>query len=1081
MISALEVILRRPKVVLAFMVLTVAAGLFSYLTIPKEARPDIQVPVYFITIPLPGISPEDSQRLLIKPMEEELRGLDGVKELTGIAGQGYGVLVVEFNAETDTDLAARKVRQKVDVAKAKMPGDAEEPVVSEVNMSLFPTIMVTLSGNVPERTLYKHARALKDQIEAIPSVLEANLSGHREEVLEVIIDELKLQAYQISQSELISAVRRNNRLVAAGDIDAGNGRFNIKVPGLFESARDVFSLPVKVSKGTVITLGDIATIKRTFKDARGFSRYNGRPAMSIRVVKRIGENIIETNKRVRAVVLATTRNWPDAMHVNFAFDESVTIFDVIGSLEASIMTAIALVMIICVAALGTRSALLVGLAIPTSFMLGFLIVALLGKTINNMLMFGMVLTVGMLVDGAIVVVEYADRKMAEGLARREAYIMAARRMFWPVTSSTATTLAAFLPMLFWPGVTGKFMSNLPTTVVIVLTASLVTAMVFLPVLGGFFGKANAGDAAALKALSKAEGGDLRDLKGLTGAYARLLSRLVNYPLIVTGLAAAGIIATFIAFKTHNNGVTFFVDTDARQAIVYVRGRGNFSALEKLRLTTKVEKILLNIKGISVVATQTGGRSGAGPKLGSGQGLDQPKDIVGNITIELSPYGTRPNSKVIYRKVRQLTSDLPGIIVEVKPREDGPPTGKAIRLQVRAPGLAAANTTAARIRKHLEKNVTGLTDIEDETPLPGIEWTLKVDREEAGRYGADVVSVGALVQLVTNGVLIGSYRPDDASDEVDIRVRLPRRERAISRLDTMRLQTPNGLVPLKNFVTREVRPAVDSIIRKDGMVSVYVKANTVEGVLADVKVKELERWLKTQSWPKGVQFVFRGADENQKKSQAFLQKAMLASIFIMFLILLVQFNSFYHAILTLSTLVMSIAGVLIGMMVTGQAFSIIMTGTGIVALAGIVVNNAIVLIDTYHVLLREGYSVRDAVVRSAAQRLRPVLLTTVTTIFGLLPMIFQLNVNWFTRAISVGSPTSSWWVQLATTISFGLAFATLLTLLLTPVLLAAPTVWRDMFVRIARWLRPGRNKADGAKSAAGAGDAANDRGFAEAAE
>ena len=490
-ISALEILLQRPKVILAMMVLMITAGIYSYLTIPKEARPDIQVPVFYVSIPLQGVSPEDAERLLVKPMEEELRSLDGLKELTGVAAQGHASVIIEFEADADTEEAARKVREKVDLAKAELPSDAEEPVVNEINLSLFPSIIVGLSGNVPERTLYRHARELQDILETIPTVLEVRLSGQREELLEVIIDEMKLQAYNVSQEELLNAVTRNNRLVAAGEIDAGQGRFNIKVPGLFENALDVYSLPVKVSDGTVVKLSDVADIRRTFKDPTRFARFNGKPSITIEVVKRLGANIIETNQKVRDLVSEKVAEWPSSIRANFALDESKLIYEVLGSLQSSIITAIALVMVVCVAALGMRSALLVGLAIPTSFMIGFLIVSIFGKTINNMLMFGMVLTVGMLVDGAIVIVEFADRKMAEGLERRRAYIEAAKRMFWPVVSSTATTLAAFLPMLFWPGVPGKFMSNLPITVVIVLTASLMTAMLFLPVLGGIFGRTDA--------------------------------------------------------------------------------------------------------------------------------------------------------------------------------------------------------------------------------------------------------------------------------------------------------------------------------------------------------------------------------------------------------------------------------------------------------------------------------------------------------------------------------------------------------------------------------------------------------------
>ncbi len=1060
MISALEAILRRPRVVLTMMVVLVIAGIASYISLPKEARPNIEVPVFYIAIPLQGVSPEDGERLLLKPMEEKLRGLDGIKEITGIAAQGFAAIIVEFEAEIDTRKASRDVREKVDLARASLPASAEDPVVSEVNLNLFPTLLVALSGDVPERTLYRYAKQLQDQIETIPTVLEANLSGQREELLEVNIDELKLEAYKVSQLELITAVTRNNRLVAAGAIDAGKGRFNVKVPGLFATAKDVFSVPIKVNGDAVVTLGDIADIRRTFKDPSGFFRINGRPAIGISIVKRLGENIVETNQKVREIVTKTSAAWPDRIHVNFALDESQKIFDVLGSLQSSILTAIALVMVICVAALGMRSALMVGLAIPTSFMLGFLIVNLMGNSINNMLMFGMVLTVGMLVDGAIVITEYADRKMSDGVDRSEAYILAAKRMFWPVVSSTATTLAAFLPMLFWPGVTGKFMSNLPITVIIVLSASLVTAMVFLPVIGRYFGRVNKSTSKNLQALAASETGDLRKLGGFTGVYVRILSGMIKFPLFVTTIALALIVTSFMMFPKYSNGVTFFVDTEVDQAIVYVRARGNLSIDEQLRLTRKVEKKLITIDGIETVATKVGGGGAGGPRIGSGGGLDQPKDVIGQMTIELAEFSSRRRGAVILREAREKTANMAGLIVEIKKREDGPPSGKDIRLQVRANDAATTNAAARRVRAHLEKNVTGLVDITDETPLPGIEWTLEVDRKEAGRYGTDISSVGAIIQLVTNGILVGTYRPDDASDEVDIRVRLPRSERSLERISNMRIRTPNGLVPLSNFVTRKVKPAVDSIVRKDGLVSVYVKANAAEGIDPDTKIAELDSWLKSQSWPADVKFRFRGGDENKKKSQAFLTKAMLASIFLMFIILVTQFNSFYHAILTLSTLVMSVSGVLIGMMVTGQAFSVIMTGTGIIALAGIVVNNAIVLIDTYHVQLKAGTPVREAVLRTAAQRLRPVLLTTVTTIFGLLPMVFQINLGWFERSVQIGSLTSNWWVQLATAISFGLAFATLLTLFLTPVLLAAPTVWKDMFTRLFDRFRKSGKRTDG---------------------
>ncbi len=1047
MMLALEAIIRRPRTVLTIMVVMVFAGIFTYITIPKEADPDIDIPFFYVEIIQEGISPEDAERLLIKPMETHLRGLDGLKEITGIASQGHAGIIVEFNVDTDHSEASADLREKVDQGKADLPQDAEEPVVNEINFSLFPVLVVTLSGDVPERALYNHARKLKDRIEAIPTVLEANLSGHREELLEVIIDPTRLESYNITQRELFDAVSSNNRLVAAGSLDTGLGRFNVKVPGLFETAKDVYDLPLQVSGDAVVTLSDVARIRRTFKDSSSYSRFNGKPTIAIQVIKRIGTNIVETNRAVRNVVTTASKTWSTAIKIDFALDQSKFIFEVLGSLQSAIMTAIALVMIVVVAALGVRSAFMVGLAIPTSFMIGFLLMGLVGMTVNMMLMFGMVLTVGILVDGAIVIVEYADRKMAEGMARREAYILAAKRMFWPVVSSTATTLAAFLPLLLWPGVPGEFMSYLPITVIFVLCASLVTAMIFLPVIGSLFGKteAHSHEAEIARQLAGSSQVDYEQITGLSGLYVRLLQRLIRHPGTVLTASVVLVVAVFMAFGKFNNGVEFFVDTEPEQAMVLVSARGNLSADEELRIVKEVESRVLQVPGLKSVLTTTGTPK-SGPAVGRGAGLDTPVDQIGQITIELADYNTRRKGKLVLADMRQRVADIPGIKVEVRKREDGPATGKDVRLEISSDDLKLVEQVTGKVRDHLDKSVSELRDIEDTRPLPGIEWVLTVDRREAGRYGASVVSVGAIIQLVTNGILLGNYRPDDSEDEVDIRIRLPRSDRTINQLDQMRIQTANGLVPLSNFVKREARPRVDSITRTGGRYSMMVKANTIDGVLADTKVKEIETWLASQEWPDGVHFRFRGADEEQKESGAFLGKALVAALFIMFIILLTQFNSFYQAILTLSTIVLSLVGVLIGMMVTGQTFSIIMTGTGIVALAGIVVNNSIVLIDTYNRLRGLGIDVADATLRACAQRLRPVLLTTITTICGLLPMALQINMNFIDRTVQFGSITSIWWVQLSTAIIFGLGFATLLTLVLTPVMLVMPTFYRDAWRR-----------------------------------
>lgn len=1040
----IDAAMSRTRMVLTTMLLLVVAGFVSYINIPKEADPDIPIPIFFVSIVHHGISPEDAERLLVRPMETELRSLEGLEDITAFASQGFAGILLEFDINFDKDAALQDVRERVDMAQAKLPSDTEEPTVREFNTALFPVLIVTLSGDVPERTLYEAARRLKDEVEAVPTVLEAELVGHREEVLEVVVDPAKLESYGISQGALIDIVTMNNRLVAAGNIDTGQGRFSVKVPGLFETRADVLKLPVKTSGDGVVTLSDIADIRRTFKDPDGYARFNGHPAIAIEVTKRIGTNIIENNLLVRQAVEAATKDLPSSIKVNYTLDASNWIHRSLGSLEASLFTAIILVMIVVVATLGFRSAMLVGIAIPTSFLIGLFFLATAGYTINMMVMFGMLLAVGMLVDGGIVVVEYADRKMSEGLDRREAYTQAAKRMFWPVVSSTATTLAAFLPMLLWPGVSGKFMSYLPITLIVVLAASLLTALLFTPVLGALFGKAESVNNAVLKQLEDAETGDIRDLSGLTGAYVRLLDKLVHHPLRVLSATGVGLVGVVMLFSMFNNGVEFFVNTEPERAIVLVSARGNLSANDTLALAQDVEKIVMNTEGVSTVFT----RAGPGMASGDSGGDDVPKDLVAQMMVELKPYEERRKGEVILEEMRQKTKNMAGIKVELRKQEDGPPTGKDIQIELTGLDYDALLNLTGRIRDHLDKEVPGLIDIEDGRPLPGIEWVMTVDRELAGRFGADVTSVGAVIQLVTNGIMIGEYRPDDAQDELDIRVRFPADYRVLDQLDSLRVQTSQGLVPISNFVKREAAPQVSSIERINGFRRIEIKANTAidpatgEKINVDKIVGELSEWVTAQNFDPKVKIAFRGASEEQDESATFLGGALLGALFLMFIILLTQFNSFYHSILTLSTVVLSTMGVLIGMVVTGQTFSVIMTGTGIVALAGIVVNNSIILIDTYQILRRESMDVVEAVLRTAGQRLRPILLTTITTMFGLLPMALQINLDFANREIILGGPVAVWWVQLSTAVIFGLGFATLLTLVLVPVLLAAPTVIRE---------------------------------------
>ncbi len=1023
--AIIDAAIDRSRTVIASLMLILIAGFVAYNAIPKESDPDVNIPIIYVSMNHEGISPEDAVRLLVRPMEKELRSIEGVKEMRSTAREGFASVLLEFEAGFDADKALDDVREKVDIAKAELPEDTDDPTVHEVNVGLFPVLVVTVYGELPERALTRIARDLRDRIEGLGGVLEVNVAGDREEVLEVIVDPVKLEGYGISQEELIRTVIQNNKLVAAGALDTGSGRFSVKVPGLFKVAKDVLELPIKVSGDGVVTLGDITSVRRAFKDPTSYARLDGQPAIALEIKKRLGQNIIATNDAVRAVVAEVSRHWPAGVKVGFSQDKSKQIRTVLADLENNVISAILLVMIVVVAALGVRSALLVGIAIPGSFLIGILYLYLFGMTINIVVLFALILAVGMLVDGAIVVTEFADRKMAEGEPKQTAYALAAKRMAWPIIASTATTLAAFSPLMFWPGVVGEFMKFLPITLIVTLSGSLLMALIFVPTLGARFGKTSAGNPDTLKALAAADHGDVTAITGMTGLYARTLTRLIRHPVKVLATAVVLLVGVQVYYALNGNGIEFFPDVEPDQSLVYIHARGNLSTDEKDALVAEVEAEVLQLDDFAAVYTRTGNVD---------QGQDVAEDVIGVIRLEYKSWQQRRPSTEVLDEIRARSRGLAGIRVETREPQAGPPTGKDIQIQLTARDPAILDPAVARIRRHLERAVGGLVDVEDSRPIPGIEWRLTVDRAQAGRFGADVATIGSTVQLVTNGIKVDEYRPDDSDQEIEIRVRFPLSARTIDQLDQLRVLTRHGMVPISNFVHRTPEAKVGTIERSDSRFKRTVQANVVDGILVDDKVREIAAWLGGQQFDSALDLTFKGQDEEQRKAQAFLGKAFAVALFIMAIILVTQFNSFYRAFLILSAVVMSTIGVMIGLLVTGQPFGIVMTGVGVIALAGIVVNNNIVLIDTYAHLLRQGYEVYDAVVLTGVQRMRPVLLTTVTTISGLLPMMLQLNIDFVTRSVTAGAPSTQWWVQLSTAVVYGLGFATLLTLVVTPCML-----------------------------------------------
>ncbi|MEQ8653170.1 MAG: efflux RND transporter permease subunit [Kiloniellales bacterium] len=1030
--------IHRARLIIAILCFLLIAGTIAYQQIPKEDSPDVNIPNIYVSLTLEGISPEDAERLLVKPMEQELTGIEGLKEISSTAYQGGANVLLEFQAGFDADQALLDVREKVDLGKPELPEDADEPIVQEINLSLFPVVIVSLSGQVSEQSLVTAAEFLQDRIESIPDVLEVEIGGDREDAIELIVDPVQLDTYGLEILELANDVSRGNQLVAAGSLDSGAGRFPVKVPGLIETYDEFINMPVKSDGNAVVKLGDLAQIRRGYKDPLTFARVNGEPAVTLEVSKRIGANIVETIEEVRQIVDLAKPSLPEGMNVSISQDKSADIRRMLTDLQNNVLSAVLLVMIVVVGVLGLRSGLLVGVAIPGSFLTGILVLAAAGLTVNVVVLFSLIMATGMLVDGAIIVVEYAERRISEGATRAQAFTEAAKRMSWPIITATATTLSAFLPLVFWPGVVGEFMKYLPITLLATLSASLLMALVFVPTLGAAIGRRERSnglvDEVDQTQIDSAV--DLSQIKGPVRAYLDALSFCLRHPAKILVLGLGILVGVQILYAVHGRGVEFFPDIEPDNAVLQIHARGNLSIWERDRLMREVEARIFDLQREEGEFHSIYGTTQAN----SGTRGNEAEDIIGTVSLEFVDWFDRRPADDILQDIRDRTEDLAGIQVETRKQESGPPVGKPVQIQVSAlnPDLLApvADTIVTEMRR-----LGGFVDIEDGKSVPGIEWVLDVDREQAAKFGADIALVGAYVRMLTNGMVVTDYRPFWATDEVDVLLRLPESYRNLSQMDRIRIETPKGSVPISMFVTREAQPKVSLLRRVDGYRSITVKADvgidpaTGEPLLVADKIVELAEALEAQEVPNGVIVSFRGEQEEQNEAEAFLGQAFMAALFLIAVILLAQFNSFFSVSLILMSIVMSTIGVFIGLLITDQPFGIVMCGIGVIALAGIVVNNNIVLIDTFDKLAALGDGSREsrkrAILLTGAQRVRPVVLTTVTTVFGLMPMVLSMNIDFFTRNVSFGAPSTQWWTQLATAISFGLVFATLLTLLFTP--------------------------------------------------
>ena len=1021
----IEKLLSQRKLILTFLFFFITFGMYKYISLPKESDPDISLPVIYISLSNKGISPKDSERLLIKPFERELKNIEGVKKISSTAYLGGGNIVLEFDAGFNSDKALSDTRVKIDLTKNKLPDETEEPKATEVNLSRFPVLAVAISGNLEDRVIQKYSKYLKRKIESFSEVLEVTTLGESEREVKIIVNPDIVRNYGLTDKDVLASIAKSNLMIPAGTLSNEKGSFNLKIPSLIENREDLLNIPIKSTTDAVVTLKDVAEIRDSFKDKLGFARNNGQNAIILEISKRTGENIIETINKIKDLIKNEKEVLPKALNIGIFQDESEKIKTQIKDLENNVILATLIVLVIIILFMGWKSAFLVSVSIPSSFLLSMIILSFFNVTINVVVLFALILSVGILIDGAIIVVEYANRRASEGIDKKKVFVLSAKKMFIPVLASTLTTLAAFFPLIFWPGVAGEFMFFLPVTLLAVLSSSLLMALIFIPTIGGIFGFDKSLNQQNLKNLTLLESGDLNQIKGLQSKYIKIMRYSLDNPKKLITLTLVFLVFTQFLYMRYGKGVEYFPPIEPDYAEIVVHARGNYSPIEKDEILKKVENTIIENQYIRNLYSRSG--------TIKGQKRSESEDIIGSIKVELINWKSRPKANQILNDLKIQTKNFPGIYIEFIEKKDGPPKDRDVEIKIVNAKLKNLNSDSQNLLNFLKTN-SWIKNIDSDINNPGIEWELIIDREQADKHGVDIQTVGDAIQMLTHGLKVTEFMPEDSDEEIDIVVKYDKPFRTLDELDQILIEGKNGAVSLSLFVKRIPKKKVGKITRYSNINSKTIKFDVKEGFVSNNKVKEIKSWLFNNKDSFESKIIFIGQEQDQREAKEFLIKAFFISVFLITIILIATFNSFYYCLIILTAIIFSTIGVMIGLILTNKPFGIVMSGIGVIALAGIVVNNNIVLLDTYKSLRKKGESVRDAIIRTGAQRLRPVLLTTLTTFFGLIPMAIGLNINFIDTEVNFGSPSSQWWIQLSNAMVFGVMFSFILTLIITPCLI-----------------------------------------------
>jgi len=1000
--------------VFMLMLLITVAGVTSYVTLPREAAPDVEFPMILVTTVYEGLSPEDVENTITREIEQELAGMRGLKEMKSTSAEGISTISCEFHPDVDIEDALQRVRDKVDLAKADLPPEAEEPIIEDINIADFPIMMIGISGTISPVRLKYLAEQLEDIIETIPGVLDVDVIGALEPEIRLEIDQDRLSAYGLTLPEILNLIPSENVNVSAGGLETEPAKFNVRVPAEFDQPEEVQGLQIAVRDGKPIFLKDVARVSVTYKDRTSYSRLDGQQSITVSIQKRIGADILPIAARVKAVLAEFRKRAPAGTDIKLTMDRSKDIKMMVADLENNIVSGLVLVVLVLVLFMGWRTSMIVALAIPMSMLMSFAAIAVLGYTLNMVVLFSLILSLGMLVDNAIVIVENIFRHRELGYGKLEAAMKGTGEVAWPVITSTATTVAAFSPMLFWPGIVGDFMKYLPVTVIITLTSSLFVAMVISPTV-----------------CSIAAGGKRHAHERREGAFVRNYRKLLaitleHWPvtLSLAGLLLAGLT---IIYAKRGSGVVFFPDIEPRRALLNIRCPQGTNITETDRIARIVEQRVEPFRDEIEDVTTTVGAGGGGDPISSSSGPH-----VANITIQFLDFEDRrrPSDETV-KDIRRAVSDVAGAELKLEKEEKGPPAGAPVTVQIFGEDFETLERLSQQA-KQLIADVPGLVNLRSDLEATRPELVFRPDRPKAVRLGVNTMVVGQFLKTAIFGMKVGTYRTFD--EEWDITVRLPVEQRRNIE-DLFRLHVPNAsgaAVPLSSLGKFEYTGGFGTIYRLNQNRLVTVTGDN-EGRQSDAVLKDVQARLAALDLPEGYGIRYAGQKEEQDKAAAFLSKAFVIAVLLIVMILVTQFNTLSVPLIIMTTVMLSTIGVLAGLLIRQMPFSVIMTGIGVISLAGVVVNNAIVLLDYTRRLQRRGMDVVEAAVQAGVTRLRPVLLTATTTVLGLVPMATGLGFDVHKLSFTTRSESSQWWSSMATAVIYGLAFATLLTLVFVPTL------------------------------------------------